>query len=269
MKGTVLWKRLLNEGIIQNSGDPRLSAELLNAVIVAPIIVDSRPMHEPIRWDSCSHLPIPFSKFWVEGPGLGNDRWGAHVLTRDLVDKKKKADCHCVMSSDEHGPARLGHFEFVLHSDGNPIGSPTIRIGRAATNFHGEDRVKMLVNGIGGMVMDTLMILGCKNVGLRENEFEAKDAQRAAKRHGGVPGGYRYHTLVVRPPGAKSDADAQDIGLMPRHVCRGHFAEYGPQFNKGLLFGKYAGRYYIPPHLKGDVKNGITEKDYQIPPGRQ
>lgn len=52
---------------------------------------------------------------------------------------------------------------------------------------------------------------------------------------------------------------------MPRHVCRGHFAEYGPEFSKGLLFGKYAGRFFIPPHLKGDKKNGIVEKDYAIP----
>ena len=57
---------------------------------------------------------------------------------------------------------------------------------------------------------------------------------------------------------------------MPRHVCRGHFAEYGPQFGKGLLFGRYAGRFFIPPHLRGDEKNGIVEKDYAVaaPEGR-
>ena len=48
---------------------------------------------------------------------------------------------------------------------------------------------------------------------------------------------------------------------MPRHVCRGHFAEYGPQFGKGLLFGKHAGRFFVPPHLKGKKEYGVVEKD--------
>ena len=35
--------------------------------------------------------------------------------------------------------------------------------------------------------------------------------------------------------------------------------------DRGLLFGKYAGRYLIPPCAKGDKKNGVVEKDYKIP----
>jgi hypothetical protein len=114
---------------------------------------------------------------------------------------------------------------------------------------------------------ETLELLACKNVGLSDRDNDPEQVKCAIKRHGGTPDSYRYHTLIVRPPGSKgSNSPGIDIGMMPRHVCRGHFAEYGPEFNKGLLFGKYAGRFFIPPCLKGDKKNGIVEKDYVIPP---
>lgn len=114
------------------------------------------------------------------------------------------------------------------------------------------------------MFAQVMRLMSCKNVSLEPRQNDPKQVARAIKRHGGNADKYRYHVLVVRPPGAKSDAPAQEIGVMPRHVCRGHFAEYGPEFNKGLLFGRYAGRFYIPPHLKGKKENGIVEKDYAI-----
>jgi hypothetical protein len=115
------------------------------------------------------------------------------------------------------------------------------------------------------LLWNVLGLLSCKNVSLQPNDNDPQQVRRACKRFGGSPDSYRYHTLVVRPPGKHSaSGPSQEIGTMPWHVCRGHFSEYGPEFGKGLLFGKYAGRFYIPPHVKGDKKNGVVEKDYVI-----
>jgi hypothetical protein len=131
-------------------------------------------------------------------------------------------------------------------------------------NVRGDAGVMDNLRGSMASMLDVLIMLGCKNVCIEPRDNDPKQVRRAVKRHGNNASGYRYHVLVVRPPGAGTNTKGEEIGTMPRHVCRGHFAEYGPEFNKGLLFGKYAGRFYVPPHLKGKKENGTVEKDYEL-----
>lgn len=52
-------------------------------------------------------------------------------------------------------------------------------------------------------------------------------------------------------------------GVMPFHLCRGHFATYTadrPMFGNPKLIG----RYWHPPHIKGKKENGEIIKDYAI-----
>jgi hypothetical protein len=60
-----------------------------------------------------------------------------------------------------------------------------------------------------------------------------------------------------------------EVGVMPVHSCRGHFSEYGPEFGKGLLFGKYEGRFWVPPHMKGRRGNGTVYKEYKAVNGKK
>jgi hypothetical protein len=48
------------------------------------------------------------------------------------------------------------------------------------------------------------------------------------------------------------------------HIVRGHFREYGPEFGKGLLFGKYAGRFWVAAHTSGSPESGVVVKDYEV-----
>ncbi len=156
-------------------------------------------------------------------------------------------------------------------------GSPKIDSLRFGETFleahvHADDyiRLRMGIRDFAIMEMyqifSLLTLLSCKNVAQAENKHEPKQERRAIKRFGEVVGGYRYHTLIVYPSSSmKHEGDPIDIDVMPFHLCRGHFSEYGPEFGKGLLFGKYSGRFYIPPHMKGSKKNGIVDKDYEMP----
>lgn len=47
------------------------------------------------------------------------------------------------------------------------------------------------------------------------------------------------------------------------HIRAGHFARYGPKYNKGLLFGKHEGMYWIPQSLIGSPENGVSVHDYK------
>ena len=153
-------------------------------------------------------------------------------------------------------PSLLGTKPFQVDGSGNvdpesfaPESGCSIPSG--IFNRLGADRASRMLCSNVDSVLDGLLLMGCKNVALSAREAEKNDVRGAVKRFGGDPDSYRYHVLVVRPPGGSGDAPAQEIGAMPRHVCRGHFAEYGSQFGKELLFGKHAGRFFVPPHLKG------------------
>lgn len=127
-----------------------------------------------------------------------------------------------------------------------------------------RDELTRLIELIGVSAADTMQLLGCKNVSLLKIENQPTGIPKQLARATNKPRQFSYHVLRVKPANAPRDSVGVDIGSMPRHVCRGHFAEYGPEFGKGLLFGKYAGRFYIPPHLKGKEENGIVEKDYVV-----
>lgn len=81
--------------------------------------------------------------------------------------------------------------------------------------------------------------------------------------------GVTVQTIVVRPPGrrrAKTGAarpiDATESVLSP---VRGHWARYGPAFDRGLLFGKYAGKFWIAGHIRG-AGEAEPVRDYVLQP---
>jgi hypothetical protein len=116
-------------------------------------------------------------------------------------------------------------------------------------------------------VLFILTLLSCKNINLADRPVPDKLARIASRKYGVPRGGYRYHILTVEAPKSPRDsnqAKAQPLDSMPLHTCRGHFAEYGPKYGKKLLFGRYEGRFYVPPHVRGSEKNGVVAKDYRI-----
>jgi hypothetical protein len=67
----------------------------------------------------------------------------------------------------------------------------------------------------------------------------------------------QVQTIVVRPPG-KRRASAGQTAARPMDALdeelvsvRGSFARYGVEGRQGLLFGKYAGKFWRPAHARG------------------
>lgn len=278
MKGAHLWKRILNEGVIDDlslPGSPSLQGEIIRA----PIIVDTRPGSRLVRldWRRFRGLGGPFPKFWVEGVYEGN-HWGTLVTFEKSEQGFDVETCAVV---DKAPPILLGVCRFNLDPRGNlelPDGRFQARVSLSphAPKDERAAAVRELLMSVVHDSLDTLLFMSCKNIGLASQPQDAAQVKRATKRFGDTPLGYRYHTLVVRPPGARSDSPGIDIGTTARHVCRGHLAYYGPAevsgapdgHDRGLLFGKHAGCFYIPLHSKGDERNGVIEKDYEVRDGQ-
>ena len=45
---------------------------------------------------------------------------------------------------------------------------------------------------------------------------------------------------------------------------RGQFREYGDAYRKGVLFGKYEGRFFIPSFARGDREQGGSVQRFKL-----
>jgi hypothetical protein len=110
------------------------------------------------------------------------------------------------------------------------------------------------------VTLGVLNLGNCVNVELMEPKRQ-RHAQRRIDRTG-----VRVSELHVRPisKSYRGKGGAEPLGTVPIHSVRGHFATYGPEYGRKLLFGKYAGRYWIPAHARGNPEHGEVQQSYVV-----
>lgn len=107
-----------------------------------------------------------------------------------------------------------------------------------------------------------LNVLNCKNVQL--SPVEPPERLNRARAKKGKNPLYRYHILTVDRNKAQKVAGSTSqgqFGIMPVHLCRGHFKEYTED---KPLFGRVTGRFWWQPYARGKAKNGVVLKDYDV-----
>jgi hypothetical protein len=150
------------------------------------------------------------------------------------------------------GPCHL--FQYAVMPDGAPADMHYVHLIRRYPLEHWTMAQLTL--------LASLNFLACKNVEIVEPKRPFPVRRRLAKT------GVTVQTITVRPISkrTRSTGAGEASGVVPLTSVRGHFAEYGPQYGKGLLFGKLAGRYWIPGHARGSAESGETRKDYVLKP---
>ena len=106
------------------------------------------------------------------------------------------------------------------------------------------------------------LLSSCKNITPFTIEPPPKVNKKRNKK-GKVPL-YSYHVLTIKSPQLYQNrkSDNRNSLLHNRlHFQRGHFKEY---LSKNPLFGKFIGRYWWQPHLRGKNLNGFIDKDYRV-----
>lgn len=128
----------------------------------------------------------------------------------------------------------------------------------------GGDAAHKATQDVLSMIVHTLIFANCKNVQAveEENLYPTRQARRAAERRGD-PKPPRFYTLRINPnatrkQGAGTGTSGRELSL---HIVRGHFATYTEERK---LFGKHAGTFWIPAHVRGSDEVGIVGKDYAI-----
>jgi hypothetical protein len=147
------------------------------------------------------------------------------------------------------GPAFL--YEHAIFEDGTPadIHWTAIASGADGNSFARSEMA----------LAASLNFLGCSNVETAEPTRPYPVRRRMRKTR------VQVQEIVVRPPGKRTrtantgrQTDTLDT---PLASVRGHFAQYGPQYGNGLLFGKYAGRFWRPARAVGTPRNYTLRPD--------
>ena len=109
------------------------------------------------------------------------------------------------------------------------------------------------------VLLQTLNLCNCTNVAVAEPDRPRAERRRLA-RHG-----VTVNEIHIRPIGRSYRGKGVPLSEgAPLASVRGHFNEYGPKYGKGLLFGKYEGRFWIPQHLRGSAEIGEAEHSYVV-----
>lgn len=102
----------------------------------------------------------------------------------------------------------------------------------------------------------------CKNVELIDQPL-TRQQRRMKERKGGI----FYKVLAIEPfkRQVRRETAVSGDGDIKRalHICRGHFVTYTED---KPLFGKYAGTFWKPMHIRGQRSAGVVVKDYEVKP---
>lgn len=129
-------------------------------------------------------------------------------------------------------------------------------------NHFDGDILKDLRGKIACVAGMTTSFMHCKNV----KQVEAKEdpGERFRKQYK-VPK-FTYRTLCIDPMKEvlRREGQSEATGLKRAlHICRGHFSTYS---DEKPLFGKYAGTFWVPDHVRGKKEHGEVVKDYEVKP---
>ena len=110
-------------------------------------------------------------------------------------------------------------------------------------------------------IYTTLKLLNCKNI--QTEKIPAPEALNKKRRKAGKQELFDYHVLNVVVPSKKRGyhESTEPLSHNRVHLCRGHFKEYTVEHP---LFGHYTGLFWWQPHVRGQNKDGIVMKDYNI-----
>jgi len=105
-----------------------------------------------------------------------------------------------------------------------------------------------------------LSFMACKNVSVDDVLPPEKLQRRRRKKN--KPPLVSYHILKLKNIG-KSYCAGENTGQWSNrvHLCRGHVREYTQD---RPLFGKFTGRFWIHPHVRGKRSLGVVQKDYAL-----
>ncbi len=159
-------------------------------------------------------------------------------------------------------------FQWLCHADGRLV---RLRPGMGGDSIvywqTGEDMPETAFPVIADPLFQGFALAHCRNVAQVEQpaRYETRQERRAAERRGDKPP-VRFYTLRIDPGALRAKREDQSSSTpnprsLPLHIVRGHFSHYTED---KPMFGKYAGTFWVPAHVRGSADAGLVGKDYAV-----
>jgi hypothetical protein len=150
-----------------------------------------------------------------------------------------------------------------LSPEGRVLSRPQFGLyGIQSLDVAGRDSFVELARCLFMPALLALSFMNCKNVALSPVEPNA-GLNRLRRARGALPL-VRHHTIDIGPMRRVLHTEGRmgEVGLRRAlHQVRGHFSTYSPE---RPLFGKVAGTFWVPSHVRGDVARGVVVSDYRV-----
>jgi hypothetical protein len=227
--------------------------------------------HRPNRWGIAirvyTNSTLPLDKISMN--------FDAVKETLATLDSPARWFLHCLLYDQfswEQGLVVVGPiFTWLLPVDEQ--GSIGRRKGEAITIFSSiPDRgvehsrnMRMECEGQLDCALLALSFMHCSNVVVRDNQPKERHSKLHQKRFS-VPL-VTYKTLEIEPMKRvlRHEGSSDTKGIQQAiHICRGHFKHFGPQWERGKLFGKIEGTFWWPSQVRGTADRGIVMKEYEV-----
>ena len=147
-------------------------------------------------------------------------------------------------------------FQNISIANNFPTASPS-------TNEEMEKGVKQDITEL-SILNAVMLLLNCKNIVQVEHAHSPKSSLNKKRIRNKKCPTLTYKTLHLQLPSSKEKNLSEkklNEGIVKLHLCRGHFKEYTKE---KPLFGKHTGLYWWDFHLRGQSKDGVVIKDYEI-----
>ena len=111
--------------------------------------------------------------------------------------------------------------------------------------------------------LDAVNMCNCVNVQIAEPDRPRPRRRQLART------GFTVNEIHIRPISKSyrgKGTPLSAVGSGPLSSVRGHAVRYGPEYGRGLLFGKYSGKFWIPQHIRGSEAHGVSEQEYSVEP---
>ena len=172
------------------------------------------------------------------------------------------AELELIMASGDNVtmPASV---RLMIGENGSILHRPNFAfLGGTALDTKFAEQLRDSFNSISYPALLALSFMHCKNISLQQNEPDR--ALNNKRRHAGLKPFVRYHTINIEPMKKvlKTEGNSETEGLKRAlHICRGHFSTYSEE---RPLFGRIAGTFWVPSHVRGSIKEGIVVSDYKV-----
>lgn len=159
-------------------------------------------------------------------------------------------------------------YTLFVDKDGKPFGVPVGKdvkpaIMEGLSDFNAQVRLgNTSTSDLIHISLLTLSFMHCKNIVVNIQRYPQQQ-NKARLRKGKFPL-ITYRILEIEPIKKilENEGGKRDIGLKKSlHICRGHFKDY---MTGDGLFGKIHGIWWWDMQTRGNIKEGISFKDYKV-----